>query len=62
MTGEDTMRDETTPCGGHGRAATRVDMWLRTSLASRFDTVLHEKLPDDWLRMIGAAGTNGRDR
>ena len=56
------MRDDTASCGGRGRSDDRVDMWLRASLTSRFDTVLNEKLPDDWLRMIGAAGPNGRDR
>ena len=29
-----------------------IDLWLRRSLAARYNAVLEEKLPDEWMALL----------
>jgi hypothetical protein len=53
MSGPDHLRGGLGGATGGCRSDQPIEIWLRESLANAYDDVLAERLPEDWLALIG---------
>jgi hypothetical protein len=56
MSGPDSISGDAFRRPAPNRADRPVELWLREALLRAYDEVLHEKVPESWLVMIGRAG------
>jgi hypothetical protein len=61
MNGSEKIKGEGVRRGHQGAASLHVDVWLRDTLASTYNTVLSEPLPDSWVRLIRCAKPGERE-
>ena len=56
MSGPDRINGNVIRRSSQCGAELQVDLWLRETLASSYDRVLAEPLPEAWIALIGAGG------
>jgi hypothetical protein len=62
MNGSDHGKSDGARFGDRAGMAGHIDYWLRDTLASNYNGVLAEPLPEAWVRLIRCAPTGETER